>query len=221
MDTVDGGDAADTVDGGSGQDQITGGDGSDLLRARDGEIDNLDCGAGSDDVIADPEDTYADRTACDRLTTNDGTGPTGPAGDPGPAGPAGDPGATGADGATGATGSSGTNGTNGSTGSTGASGAPGVQGTPGKDGTNGTAGEAGPRGPRGPRGFATRTLSIRANAAGERVLRIRIRRGSKVATGRTVTVKVGGRRYKAKTSSRGIARLVLPAKGKVVVLSVK
>jgi hypothetical protein len=112
----------------------------------------------------------------------------------------------------------GSTGATGPTGPAGASGASGADGAPGKDGTNGADGKTGPRGLRG---FTARMMSLKANGASQRVLRIRVTRGSKAATGKTVTITVHGRRYKGKTSSRGIARVVLPATGKVVLLNVK
>jgi HYR domain/RTX calcium-binding nonapeptide repeat (4 copies) len=43
----------DTIDTGRGQDQVAGGSGNDLVKARDGARDTIDCGGGSDTVVAD------------------------------------------------------------------------------------------------------------------------------------------------------------------------
>jgi hypothetical protein len=81
-DAIDGGAGADLLDGGFGDDAITGGPGrdrisadlaggdcgplwckypygNDVVQARDGEIDSITCGAGTDRVLADPTDTVA------------------------------------------------------------------------------------------------------------------------------------------------------------------
>jgi Ca2+-binding RTX toxin-like protein len=49
----------DTLDGGPGQDVLDGGDDDDVLRARDGAVDVVRCGAGVDEVAADPFDVVA------------------------------------------------------------------------------------------------------------------------------------------------------------------
>ena len=81
-DVVDGGAGADYVDGGFGDDKITGGPGADrifgdraggdcgplwckypygndVIQARDGEVDQITCGAGEDSVVADANDVVA------------------------------------------------------------------------------------------------------------------------------------------------------------------
>lgn len=81
-DHLDGGPGADVLDGGFGDDTIVGGPGrdaisadlaggdcgplwcklpygNDVVQARDGEIDSITCGAGSDRVVADPDDVIA------------------------------------------------------------------------------------------------------------------------------------------------------------------
>jgi Ca2+-binding RTX toxin-like protein len=65
-DTLTGGSRADTIDGEGGNDTITGGGsadflyggpGNDTINARDGKADTIDCGPGSDRVIADKSDS--------------------------------------------------------------------------------------------------------------------------------------------------------------------
>jgi Ca2+-binding RTX toxin-like protein len=81
-DTVDGGAGDDTVEGGHGNDTVTGGPGrdtiygdatsshcswysckvpfgNDTINARDGEVDNVDCGIGTDQAIVDTVDIVA------------------------------------------------------------------------------------------------------------------------------------------------------------------
>jgi hypothetical protein len=58
-DTIHGGDGNDKLDGGSGPDLLDGGAGDDVLSARDGAVDGLTCGAGSDSGSADIADTLA------------------------------------------------------------------------------------------------------------------------------------------------------------------
>jgi Ca2+-binding RTX toxin-like protein len=97
-DTLDGGAGADYLDGGYGDDHITGGAGADIIHgdiaggdcgggiygycklpygndmidARDGEIDSIDCGAGTDSVKADPNDVVApDCETVDRAAAPD------------------------------------------------------------------------------------------------------------------------------------------------------
>ena len=52
-------DGADTLDAGLGRDLLDGGAGDDLLRGRDGQADDLRCGAGADRVEADTLDAVA------------------------------------------------------------------------------------------------------------------------------------------------------------------
>jgi hypothetical protein len=96
-DAVDGGAGNDTVEGGRGNDTVTGGPGrdtifgdatsshcswysckipfgNDTIQARDGEIDNIDCGIGTDTAVVDANDVVAN---CE---TVDGAGPSPAAG---------------------------------------------------------------------------------------------------------------------------------------------
>jgi hypothetical protein len=61
-DTLDGGTGEDTIIGGPGQDQIIGGVGDDTIDTRDGGLDTVDCGAGSDLATTDPADVI---TGCE------------------------------------------------------------------------------------------------------------------------------------------------------------
>ena len=66
----------DTITGNEGRDYIDGGAGADTIKARDGEVDTILCGAGTDEVEADANDTVAaDCESVDRGT--DATAPTG------------------------------------------------------------------------------------------------------------------------------------------------
>ncbi|MCW3017122.1 MAG: hypothetical protein JWO02_4214 [Solirubrobacterales bacterium] len=89
-DVLDGGFGDDTITGGPGRDQISadlaGGDcgplwckypyGNDVIQARDGEVDSITCGAGTDRVVADVADVVApDCETVERGTaTGGGTG---------------------------------------------------------------------------------------------------------------------------------------------------
>jgi TolB protein len=55
-DTIDGGTGSDRIDGGTGKDVLIGGAGADVLIARDGVVDNVDGGRGTDTVSADRDD---------------------------------------------------------------------------------------------------------------------------------------------------------------------
>lgn len=116
----------DLLDGGDGTDTFDAGDGADSVRSQDGVAEaGVDCGAGTDDAIADASDTLV---SCERrdgpagTTGGNGTngaqgpaGPQGPAGangaqgPAGPGGPAGPQGPVGPRGPSGADGSSGSN----------------------------------------------------------------------------------------------------------------
>lgn len=95
-DTLDGGAGDDDLDAGFGDDTITpgpgrdsvsadrrGGDcgpywckypyGNDTVYAADGEVDSIDCGAGTDKVIADPADVVAPN--CETVERKDGVAP--------------------------------------------------------------------------------------------------------------------------------------------------
>ena len=90
-DTVTGGGAAETVRGGDGNDMLSGGDGSDAVDAgtgddqvdvRDGAVDTVACGAGSDTVFADAADVLngcevvnpVAAAPADAMTTQPGAG---------------------------------------------------------------------------------------------------------------------------------------------------
>ncbi len=79
-DALAGADGADTLDGGLGRDLVDGGAGDDLLRGRDGQADDLRCGAGADRVEADTLDVVA--ADCERVER----APIPPPPEPGPAG---------------------------------------------------------------------------------------------------------------------------------------
>ena len=83
-DLLDGGTGEDTITGGPGQDQIVGGIGDDVIDSRDGEVDVVDCGAGTDSALIDPGDTTA---GCEAAQLPDGSlAPPAPA-PPGTTGP--------------------------------------------------------------------------------------------------------------------------------------
>ncbi len=50
------------ITGGAGSDVITGGDGNDKIDARDGAVDTVTCGAGTDVAKLDEDDVIADAT---------------------------------------------------------------------------------------------------------------------------------------------------------------
>ncbi len=104
-DTLDGGAGNDAIDGGFGDDTITGGPGRDIIsadlaggdcgpiwcklpygndtvNARDGEVDSISCGAGTDHVIADAIDVVApdceqvDRAGATSASSDSGTAGT-------------------------------------------------------------------------------------------------------------------------------------------------
>jgi Ca2+-binding RTX toxin-like protein len=93
-DAVDGGAGNDTVRGGRGNDTVTGGSGrdtiygdatsshcswysckipfgNDVIQARDGEVDNIDCGIGTDTAVVDPIDVVAN---CETVDGSGGGG---------------------------------------------------------------------------------------------------------------------------------------------------
>jgi hypothetical protein len=94
-DTVEGYAGNDLVDGGPGQDLIQGDGGlyldggSDTIISRDGEIDRVMCGYGTDSVTADPIDVIEGGGECESVDT-------GPAAAPGPGAGGAGPGAGGA-----------------------------------------------------------------------------------------------------------------------------
>ena len=79
-DALAGGDGADALDGGLGRDLLEGGAGDDVLRGRDGQADDLRCGAGADRVEADTLDVAA--ADCEQVER----APIAPPPEPGPAG---------------------------------------------------------------------------------------------------------------------------------------
>ena len=56
-DNLYGGGANDTVTGNAGADHLYGGGGDDTIQARDGVADKVDCGLGTDTVVADASDS--------------------------------------------------------------------------------------------------------------------------------------------------------------------
>ena len=95
-DTIDAGAGDDTIEGGNGDDAITGGPGRDTINAdaaadscnflvcrlphgndtvnvRDGEADSVECGVGTDRVIADAADTVA--PSCETVDARRRPGP--------------------------------------------------------------------------------------------------------------------------------------------------
>jgi hypothetical protein len=81
-DVIDGGTGEDTITGGPGADQISGGIGDDDIDARDGQVDGIDCGPGTDTAIVDPGDTT---TACESVSLPGAAAPPPPP--PAPAAP--------------------------------------------------------------------------------------------------------------------------------------
>ncbi|MGH2545164.1 MAG: calcium-binding protein [Ardenticatenaceae bacterium] len=65
-DTINGGPGDDTIIGGPGSDEIRGGLSDDTIFAADGEVDNIVCGAGIDDVEADTFDVI--RANCENVS---------------------------------------------------------------------------------------------------------------------------------------------------------
>ncbi|MBA2545618.1 MAG: hypothetical protein H0V15_01965, partial [Solirubrobacterales bacterium] len=55
-DQLSGGNSRDRLIGGRGADLINGGSGDDLVKARDGTRDKIDCGSGTDRLVADKID---------------------------------------------------------------------------------------------------------------------------------------------------------------------
>lgn len=67
-DDIVSGDADDDVlTGGPGTDGLYGGAGADTLLARDGELDEVACGAGSDRLVADQFDTVIEPDSCEAI----------------------------------------------------------------------------------------------------------------------------------------------------------
>jgi hypothetical protein len=91
-DRLAGGPGGDTVVGGPGRDTLSGdgqqsaGFGSDTIDARDGEVDTVDCGPGTDRVLADADDVVAADCETVERTVRGGPRPgpgDGPGGGPG------------------------------------------------------------------------------------------------------------------------------------------
>ncbi len=61
----------DAITGGAGEDRIEGSEGDDTIDARDGRFDSIDCGAGTDTLLADPGDSAAN---CEIAPDRDGDG---------------------------------------------------------------------------------------------------------------------------------------------------
>ena len=82
-DSLAGNAGADVITGGSGSDVITGGDGNDVIDARDGAVDTVTCGAGTDVAKLDVDDVIADATAenpngsCERVIRGGSAGDRG------------------------------------------------------------------------------------------------------------------------------------------------
>ena len=70
-DELRGGDGRDRIDAGHGNDRVDAGFGDDTIEVRDGEVDSVSCGPGTDAVVADAADTIA--TDCEQV---DRAGPT-------------------------------------------------------------------------------------------------------------------------------------------------
>lgn len=65
-DDLQGGDDDDTITGGLGMDLLYGGDGNDTIQARDGVADRVDCGLGTDSVVADALDVVVNCEVVDQ-----------------------------------------------------------------------------------------------------------------------------------------------------------
>jgi hypothetical protein len=61
-----GGIGNDDIDGAGGTDTLSGGDGDDIIRARDGQPDQVYCGAGSDTAVIDAADSASECETVDR-----------------------------------------------------------------------------------------------------------------------------------------------------------
>jgi hypothetical protein len=66
-----GGGGNDALTGGAGEDRIEGSEGDDTIDARDGRFDSIDCGPGTDTLLADPGDSAAN---CEIAPDRDGDG---------------------------------------------------------------------------------------------------------------------------------------------------
>jgi len=89
-DRLDGGPGADELSGGPGSDTLRGGRGADTLLAKDGTVDEVECGPGDGDVaIADGLDRVG--TSCEQVAGPGRVDPPAGAGPPAPAAPAAPP----------------------------------------------------------------------------------------------------------------------------------
>jgi Ca2+-binding RTX toxin-like protein len=68
---LSGGGGNDTLVGGAGEDRIEGNEGDDVIDTRDGRFDSIDCGPGTDTLLADPGDSAAN---CEVAPDRDGDG---------------------------------------------------------------------------------------------------------------------------------------------------
>ena len=68
---LSGGGGNDTITGGTGEDRVEGQEGDDRIDTRDGRYDSIDCGAGTDTLLADPGDSAAN---CEIAPDRDGDG---------------------------------------------------------------------------------------------------------------------------------------------------
>jgi hypothetical protein len=68
---LSGGGGNDTITGGTGEDRVEGQEGDDRIDTRDGRFDSIDCGAGTDTLLADLGDSAAN---CEIAPDRDGDG---------------------------------------------------------------------------------------------------------------------------------------------------
>jgi Ca2+-binding RTX toxin-like protein len=68
---LSGGGGNDTITGGAAEDRVEGQEGDDRIDTRDGRFDSIDCGAGTDTLLADPGDSA---TNCEIAPDRDGDG---------------------------------------------------------------------------------------------------------------------------------------------------
>jgi hypothetical protein len=87
VESILGGPGNDKLDGGAGADTLSGQGGNDTLLTRDGIVDQVNCGAGTDDVTADNVDNIPSGAACESVTRADPTPPPPPPPPPVPPAP--------------------------------------------------------------------------------------------------------------------------------------
>ncbi|HEY6887281.1 MAG TPA: calcium-binding protein [Solirubrobacter sp.] len=68
---LSGGGGNDTITAGTGEDRVDGQEGDDRIDTRDGRFDSIDCGAGTDTLLADPGDSAVN---CEIAPDRDGDG---------------------------------------------------------------------------------------------------------------------------------------------------